>query len=52
VLRVTVSIGALLADPGYGAWLEDWLRAADTCLRRAKGSGRNTVVVDRIVVTG
>lgn len=52
VLRVTVSIGALLADPGYGAWLEDWLRAADTCLRRAKGSGRNTVVLDRIVVTG
>lgn len=51
VLRVTVSIGALLADPGYGAWLDDWLRAADTCLRRAKGDGRNTVVVDRIMVT-
>ncbi len=52
MLRFTASIGALLADPGYGAWLEDWLRAADTCLRRAKGAGRNTVVVDRIMASG
>ncbi len=51
-LRFTASIGALLADPGYGAWLDDWTRAADVCLRRAKAAGRNCVVLDRIATLG
>jgi diguanylate cyclase (GGDEF)-like protein len=42
-IRITVSIGVAELQPGEEK--EDWLRRADAALYRAKGRGRNKVVV-------
>ncbi len=44
LLRATVSIGVAVRIPGLGGTPADLLRAADTALYAAKGSGRNVVV--------
>jgi len=42
-IRITVSIGVAELQPGEEK--EDWLRRADAALYRAKGRGRNKVIV-------
>jgi two-component system, cell cycle response regulator len=45
--RITVSIGAAVFDPRGAESPEDLLNRADTALYRAKGAGRNCVVLDQ-----
>lgn len=46
--KVTVSIGAITANPDYADELDKWIKIADDNLYQAKQDGRNKTVIDII----
>lgn len=43
-IRMSISIGALVANASFSESLEEWLKVADENLYRAKAEGRNRVI--------
>lgn len=47
-IQMTISIGAIIAPACYAMGSEPWVKKADDFLYKAKGSGRNKVLIDNL----